>query len=112
MQIFKEQIAQETRVDSATSLVQDLKTNHGVKDPKIILVFDSNEDCPDEAEHPWKVHVFYNSPTPLEHADLSVPMVLKDTKLWPQGEEVIRTVYPEGNIGWCGKINGKRVWIT
>ena len=77
MQFTSEKIAGETRVDSATSLVQDLKTNYGVKDPKIILVFDSNAGGPDEAEHPWKVHVFFNSPTDLEHLNLDVETVLK-----------------------------------
>jgi hypothetical protein len=112
MQISQEQIAGETRVDSTTSLVQDLKTNHGVKDPKIILVFDSNEGGPDAAEHPWKVHVFFNSPTELEEANLNVPTVLRDTKVWVEGEEVIKTTYPGGNIGFCTKIGGQPVWIT
>lgn len=112
MQISKEQVAGETRVDSATSLVEDLKTNHGVKDPKIILVFDSNAGGSDEAEHPWKVDVFFNSPTELEEANLDVWTVLSDTKVMSQDEEVIRTIYPGGNIGWCGKINGRPVWIT
>jgi len=111
MDIVEKQIAGETRVDSTTSLVQDLKKNHGVKDPKIILVFDSNEGGPDEAEHAWKVHVFYNSPTELEHANLDVEMVT-NTKTWAVDEEVIKTIYPGGNIGFCTKIFGKRIWIT
>ena len=35
---------------------------------------------------------------------------------WPEGkavdEEVIKTIYPGGNIGFCTKIFGKRIWIT
>lgn len=112
MQILPEQIANETRVDATTSLVRDLTSNHGVKDPKIILVFDSNKGGADENKHPWKVHVFYNSPTPLEHANLAVPTLLKDTKMWAVGQEVIRTIYPDGAIGFCGKINGVPIWIT
>jgi hypothetical protein len=101
MHITQEQIAGETRIDSTMSLVQDLKTNHGVEDPKLILVFESN----------GKVHVFFNSPTALEQANLEGPMLLRDTKVWVEGEEVIKTTYPDGTIGFCTKINGKPVWI-
>lgn len=112
MNFTSEKIAAETRVDSATSLVQDLETNYGCKDPKLIVVIASNADGPDGAEHPWKVHVYFNSPTELEHVNLDVETVLSDTKVMSQDQEVIRTIYPGGNIGWCGKVNGKRVWIT
>ena len=114
MQISLDQVAQETRVDptSTTGLVQFLKTNHGVKNPKVILVFDSNKGGADEAKNPWKIHVFYSSPSSLEQANLQVPTVLRDTKIMAQGEEIIRTIYPDGWIGWCGKINGQPIWIT
>lgn len=112
MELFEKHIAGETRVDSTTSLVQDLITNYGVKDPKVILAFYSNEGGPDAAENPWKVHVFYNSPTELEHLNLDVETVLTDTKVMSQDQEVIKTIYPGGNIGFCTKIFGKRIWIT
>jgi hypothetical protein len=111
MQIRPEQVAQQTRVDDAHGLVKALK-DAGVKDPKIVLVFDSNEGEADENAHRWKVRVFYHSPTELDNADLAVPVVLKNVKIMADDKEVIRTIYPDGYIGWCGKINGQQVWIT
>jgi hypothetical protein len=113
MQILPEQVVMpETRVEDSTDLVQLLKTKHGVKDPKVILVFDSNKGGADETKHPWKVRVFYHSPTDLTTADLTQPTVLANIKLQAQDKEMIRTIYPDGYIGWCGKINGVPVWIT
>lgn len=116
MQIFPEQVAQETQVPPNSGLIKFLKDNLSAKytitDPKVILVFDSNKGAPDDADFPWKVHVFYNSPSPLEEADLDVDVVLMNTKIKAQAEEIIRTIYPEGYIGWCGKINGVPLWIT
>lgn len=111
MQIRPEQVAKETRVDDTSSVVKALKAA-GVKDPKIVLVFDSNNGGADEVDFPWKVHVFYHSPTELDNADLAVPVVLKNVKIMADDKEVIRTIYPDGYIGWCGKINGVQVWIT
>jgi predicted RNA-binding protein with PIN domain len=112
MQIFPEQVAAELRVDAAHSLVKELVNNLGVNDPKVILVFDSNKGAADEAKHPWKVRVFYNSPDSLQHADLDVETVLQNTKIKARDNEIIRTIYPGRTIGWCGKINGVQVWIT
>jgi len=110
MQIHPEQVASETRVDDSSEVVQVLKANGAVK-PKIVLVFDENPGD-DKLKNPWKVRVFYNSPTPLQNADLSVNVVLMDTKIMPSGEDVIRTIYPDGYIGWCGVVGGTPVWIT
>jgi len=110
MNILPSQVASETRVDDSTALVQVLKT-FGAKAPKIVLVFDSNEGEADAAETPWKVRVFYHSPTPLEITNLNVPVVLMDTKIMPTGQEVIRTTYPEGYLEWCGVINGQPIWL-
>lgn len=108
MQITMDQVGQETQVGPMTAdgLVK-LLVGLGVKNPKVILAF-GDGDTPNT----WKVHVFFNSPTPLEQANLAVQTVLRDTKVMAQGQEVIRTVYPDGYIGWCGKINGVGIWIT
>ena len=111
MQIHPSQVASETRVDDASQLVQVLKAA-GAKRPKIVLVFDSNEGAADANENKWKVHVFFHSATPLEEANLDVKVLLMDTKIMPLEDEVVRTIYPGGYIGWCGVINGQSVWIT
>lgn len=111
MQISPKQVAQETRVDDTNRIVKELK-DAGVKDPKIILVFGSNAGGADEAHVPWQVHVFYHSPTELETANLAVKVVLRNTQIMSDEEGVIKTIYPDGYIGWCGKINGVQVWIT
>lgn len=112
MQIFPVQVAPETQVDPAHPLVKLLVDNYGVRDPKVILVFDNNKGAADEIPNKWKVHVFYNSPDPLQHANLNVDTVLQGTKIMAKNEEILRTIYPGGVIGWCGKINGVQVWIT
>ena len=112
MQIFPGQVAKETRIDSSHALVKELENNQGVTDPKIILVFSSNKLPQNDPKHGWEVHVFFNSPSQLQMANLNVETVLADTKIKAKDVEVIKTIYPEGTIGWCGKINGVQVWIT
>jgi hypothetical protein len=56
--------------------------------------------------------VFYHSPTVLEDAKLNVDVVLRDTRLMARDKEVIKTIYPDGYVGWCGIINAQKVWIT
>ena len=106
MQITEGQVAQEIQVNSSTALLQELQNTYGVRDPKIILAF-----APSGAKD-WKVHVFFNSPATLQRADLDVDTVLMNVKIKAKNDEVIKTIYPGGWIGWCGKINGQQVWIT
>jgi hypothetical protein len=112
MQIKPNQVVTpETRVDDTSPLVEALKAA-GAKEPKIVLVFDSNKGAADAAENPWKVRVFYHSSMPLTEVDLSVKTLLMDTKIMPEDDEVMRTIYPDKYVGWCGVINGQAIWIT
>ncbi len=108
MQITLEEVAQETRLDPTNSLIQDLEAR-GVKNPRVVLAF-ANNDGTGSAKK-W-VHVFYVSPTDLEMANLNTNTVAQGMKIKAADEEIIRTIYPEGYIGWCGWLNGQQVWIT
>jgi hypothetical protein len=108
MRITRDQVSQEVRINSTDPLFIDLKSK-GVRDPKVILVFDNN--APPGSRKDW-VHVFYVAPTALEEVDLNVNTILQNTKIKALDKEIIRTIYPEGYIGWCGWLNGQQKWIT
>jgi hypothetical protein len=110
MQIRPDQVAAETQVSEDHAVIKAVK-DAGAQEPKIVLVFDANLG-PDKETQPWKVRVFYQSPTELKEARLDVPVVPMDTQVLPEGEDVIKTTYPDGYVGWCGVIGGKPVWIT
>lgn len=111
MQILPDQVAAEVRVDDSHPLVAELK-KLGAIGPKVMLVFDSNAGAPDEETNRWKVRVFYNAPTELETVDLTVSHLPAFTKIKATGDEMIKTHYPDGYVGWCGSINGVPVWVT
>lgn len=111
MQLKPEQVEQEIRVDAKHELLELLKI-YGVTNPKVILAFAPNQEADADA-YPWKVHVFYNSPSDLIQVNLNVPTVLRGTKVRPDGDEVIKTIYPgEGYVGYCTKIGGVQMWVT
>jgi hypothetical protein len=110
MQIRPEQVAKETNINDVPELLDALKAA-GVKDPKIVLVFDSNGRPVNANDIGWEVRVFYNSPDPLQVAKLNEEVVLGNPRMIPENDEIIKTIYPDGYTHWCGKINGTPVWI-
>lgn len=110
MALLKEEIGVEKRISPGDPIIKDLAA-YGILDPKFIFIY-GPATTPKMGTTPSKVHVLYLSDADYQELDLSGGVIKANSelKLKPSGNEVIKTIYPDGDVGYCGMSGGIPFW--